>query len=373
MSSTGGRQRPNRENRAAAAAHERQQPRQQQHADEQRVHATGAASSAAASPPTSDAGLQYGQAQWGMSATMPGSQVAAACMEGSLDLDVTVLAFAQWVTEMKARSQTSSHQMQAEMSIIRNAITTNNTEMSDFKRHSASIQQQMQNEIVEIRESLSNVFMEITNAVRNNAGADQDIKLKIQSLNEQAVRNETAFAQLADAADQSQTKLRNAVQEMQHSSERMRDELVGLNRHTEGLETNLTERADGIAAEIEQLSQDLRVQLERRKEHLKKMVNDVCGISNSLTGWMGDFSDQKRGTSDMQNKIQSSLYVLDQAQPKPALKAAIPFGAQVQPDAAARARLSPQPQRTAQTVAMVPTHILPSGMAVHAGARQFYR
>merc|ERR1719424_105253 len=119
---------------------------------------------------------------------------------------------------------------------------------------------------------------------------------------------------------------------MQHSSERMRDELVGLNRHTEGLETSLTERADGIAAEIEQLSQDLRVQLERRKEHLKKMVNDVCGISNSLTGWMGDFSDQKRGTSDMQNKIQSSLYVLDQAQPKPqpALKAAIPFSAQVQ-------------------------------------------
>ena len=31
----------------------------------------------------------------------------------------------------------------------------------------------------------------------------------------QAVRNETSFAQLADAADQSQSKLRNAVQESQ--------------------------------------------------------------------------------------------------------------------------------------------------------------
>merc|ERR1740138_272352 len=127
------------------------------------------------------------------------------------------------------------------MSIIRNAITSNNGDLSDFKRHSAAIQQQMQAEINEIRESLSSVFMEITAAVRNNASADQDIKLKIQSLNEQAVRNETAFAQLADAADQSQSKLRNAVQEMQLSSERMRDELALLTRYNEGLETNLSD------------------------------------------------------------------------------------------------------------------------------------
>merc|ERR1712232_351482 len=164
------------------------------------------------------------------------------------------------------------------------------------------------------RESLSTVFMEITNAVRNNAAADQDIKLKIQSLNEQAVRNETQFAQLADAADQSQSKLRSAVKEMQHNSERMRDELVALNRHIETLETTITDRSDNLGMDVEQLSQDLKVQLERRREHLKKMVNDVCGISNSLTGWMTDFTEQKKGTADIQNKIQSSLYVLDQSQ-----------------------------------------------------------
>merc|ERR1719168_325154 len=130
--------------------------------------------------------------------------------------------------------------MRAEMSMIRNAITANHTDLSDFKRHGAAIQQQMQSEINEIRESLSNVFMEITSAVRNNAAADQDIKLKIQSLNEQAVRNETAFAQLADAADQSQSKLRNAVQEMQSSSEQMREELSSLTRFNESMETSIS-------------------------------------------------------------------------------------------------------------------------------------
>merc|ERR1719401_2100386 len=128
--------------------------------------------------------------------------------------------------------------MTAEMSMIRNAIAGNHTDLSDFKRHGAGIQQQMQSEINEIRESLSSVFMEITSAVRNNAAADQDIKLKLQLLSEQAVRNETAFAQLADAADQSQSKLRNAVQEMQSSSEQMREELSSLTRFNESMETS---------------------------------------------------------------------------------------------------------------------------------------
>merc|ERR1711920_510245 len=97
---------------------------------------------------------------------------------------------------------------------------------------------------------LGSVFTEITSAVRNNAAADQDIKLKIQSLSEQAVRNETAFAQLADAADQSQSKLKHAVTEMQLNSERMREDLGTLNRHTENLETVVNDRADRISGEM---------------------------------------------------------------------------------------------------------------------------
>merc|ERR1719321_2608281 len=137
---------------------------------------------------------------------------------------------------MKSRQNNAHQQLKAEMSVIRNAITSNSTELSDFKRHSASIQQHMQAETSEIRKTLSTVFMEITGAVRNNAEADQDTRLKIQNLNEQAVHNETNFTQLADAADQSQSKLRNAVQEMQASSERMREELSTLSRYSETLE-----------------------------------------------------------------------------------------------------------------------------------------
>lgn len=249
----------------------------------------------------------------------PGGNPPAAARQASdpastMDMDVTVLAFAQWVSEMKARNHNSQHHMQAEMSIIRNAIASNGSDLLDFKRHSAAIQQQMQNEISEIRESLGGVFQEITSAVRNNSAADQDLRMRIQTLSEQAIRSETAFAQLADAAEQSQSKLRSAVQEMQLSSERMRDELGNLTRHSEGLEVATADRADRLATDVDQLTQDTRVQLDRRKEHLKKMVGDVMQIGESLQGLITDLGSHKKVSEDSHTKLSATLSALDRAQ-----------------------------------------------------------
>merc|ERR1712060_411919 len=127
---------------------------------------------------------------------------------------------------------------------------------------------------------------------------------------------ETAFAQLADAADQSQSKLRNAAQEIQSSSERMRDELGALTRHAESLETVTGERAERLNTDVAKLTEELHVQLERKKEHLKKMVNDVVSIGESLQHLVVDFSEQRKSANEAQNNLQNSLYVLDQASKK---------------------------------------------------------
>merc|ERR1719336_44839 len=197
--------------------------------------------------------------------------------------------------------------------MIRNAITSNHTDLSDFKRHGAAIQQQMQSEINEIREMLSNVFLEITSAVRNNAAADQDVKQKIQDLNEQAIRNETFFAQLADAANQSQLKLRNDVKDMQITSEHMRNDLIDLSRQTESFDSTLGERAERIQTDSDLFSQDVHLHLERRKEHLKKMVNDVVQIGESLQNLVADVTEQRRSTGATQSKLQALLYALEHA------------------------------------------------------------
>ena len=63
---------------------------------------------------------------------------------GGQDVDMTVQSFAQWLTEMKSSSSASLSQLLSEMSIIRDGITANNQDLTEFKRHSTSIQTQMQ-------------------------------------------------------------------------------------------------------------------------------------------------------------------------------------------------------------------------------------
>mmetsp|Transcript_100467 Transcript_100467/g.181305 ORF Transcript_100467/g.181305 Transcript_100467/m.181305 type:complete len:356 (-) Transcript_100467:59-1126(-) len=268
------------------------------------------------------AGAAAASAPQASSARPYGSDNTSLGMESALDMDVTVLAFAQWVSEMKSRQSNTTKSLQVELNTIKNSINGNHLDLSDFKRHGAAIQQQMQAETNEIRESLSAVFMEITSAVRNNTAADQDLKLKIQSLNEQAVRNETAFAQLADAADQSQSKLKQAVQDMQQTSERMRDDLLGLNQHTEILQTTVNDRSERLGDDMDQIAQELRSQMERRKDQLKKMVQDVVVIGESLTVLKADLGDVRQGAGTTQSRLQSTLYSMDQHQRREASSSA---------------------------------------------------
>eukprot|EP00930_Biecheleria_cincta_P077996 TRINITY_DN6534_c0_g1_i1.p1 TRINITY_DN6534_c0_g1~~TRINITY_DN6534_c0_g1_i1.p1 ORF type:complete len:361 (-),score=89.94 TRINITY_DN6534_c0_g1_i1:293-1375(-) len=272
-------------------------------AAQERVLPGGQAAAAAAAAAAASAPASYSQAY----------QMNACGNDAMLDMDVTVLAFAQWVSGLKKTHGNAHKSLQIELNTIKNAINGNHSDLSDFKRHGAAIQQQMQAEISEIRESLSSVFMEITAAVRNNAAADQDLKMKIQSLNEQAVRNETAFAQLTDAADQSQTKLRSAVVEMQKKSEAMRDELVLLTQHTDSLQVSVHDRSERLQSDIDLLHKDLRTQIEKRKTNFQKMVYDVVNIGESLQTLNQDFLGLKQGASNNQSKLQSSLYSLDQS------------------------------------------------------------
>jgi len=271
-----------------------------------------------------------------------GTSAADSGLESNWDMDVTVLAFAQWVSELKNKQANSQRSLQVELNTIKNAINSNHTDLADFKRHGAAIQQQMQAETNEIRESLSAVFMEITAAVRNNTAADQDLKMKIQSLNEQAVRNETAFAQLADAADQSQSKLQNAVSEMQQSSDRMREDILALNQLTESLQTTVHDRSEKLQSNTELLQQDMRTQLEKRKVQVQKMVHDVVNIGESLQGLVGDFGNQRRGANNAQSRLQSSLFSLDQTQRREAVSAPAPAS---------------QPQSAYQMAGMAPSQV----------------
>merc|ERR550514_1727539 len=111
--------------------------------------------------------------------------LGGARMPDPKDLDVTVLAFAQWLSEMRARSNASLQQMLAEMGIIRNGITSNNTDLTEFKRNTASVQQQMQSQISDLRDKLTDAYTEISSMKKTKSQFEQEVHAEYQSVSEQ--------------------------------------------------------------------------------------------------------------------------------------------------------------------------------------------
>jgi chromosome segregation ATPase len=232
--------------------------------------------------------------------------------DGSGDVDVTALAFAQYVSEMKQRASSAHHQLHAEMGVIRNAISANNQDLMDFKRHSAAVQQQMQAEISQLREALSSVFIEITNAVRSGSESDHDLKLNFQSLDEQIIQNDTLIQQLSESAELSQVQMQEFVAELQTQAERVRDELAGLKQYVADLETKSSERAAQLSVAVSELAKKRAALQEVRKEQVMKMRAETQKLLDPLATLQEDLKTYRQENTLGQNKVQQGVFQLEE-------------------------------------------------------------
>eukprot|EP00913_Durusdinium_trenchii_P021129 g19853.t1 len=96
-------------------------------------------------------------------------------MKPEVDHDPTVKTFTNWLAEMKVQNHRTVQEILSETSIIRDSITANNMELTDFKRHSSSISQQMQSQLTDLREKLTTAFGEITALVKQKTQSDSEM------------------------------------------------------------------------------------------------------------------------------------------------------------------------------------------------------
>ncbi|CAK0885207.1 unnamed protein product [Prorocentrum cordatum] len=206
-----------------------------------------------------------------------------AAMESAADFDVTALAFARWASEFRARLMAAERQAWGEMGAARASLAAGRADLAELREQTADARRQVRSGADDFREELSGLFAKITEAVRSNASADQDLRLQIQSLREQSLRNDAAFAQLADSAGRSQAALRDSVQELQAGAARAREELRSLGLRAQALEGAAGERAERAEACAEQLAREVRAQTERRREELRRSAGEVVAAGESLT------------------------------------------------------------------------------------------
>lgn len=224
------------------------------------------------------------------------------------DLDVTVLAFAQWLSEMRSRSNHSLNQMLAEMGIIRNGITSNNTDLTEFKRNTATVQQQMQSQISDLRDKLTDAYTEIANMKKTKSQFEQEVHAEYQSLLEQQQFKTLEMETLKKHYAHTHQQLQQQIIQLQSEVNELR--MRGDDAHRQTHLNN--EQHVNKVGEVEMATQYANNELKRlRSDHDQAIAN----LAENMNRWNDTLRDLSKEFHDFQKvmnvnhqRIQSSLW-----------------------------------------------------------------
>jgi len=229
------------------------------------------------------------------------------------EVDATMQAFAQWLSEMKGRSNSSLAQMLAEMGIIRDGITKECTELTEYKRHSISIQQQMQSQLTDLREKLTSAFAEITSLVKQKTATDQELNSEIQALHTQLAMKTAELEALKKSYSSTHQQLQNNLIQTQQQLQTTSGEIHAAKKQAQAVQ----ESASSKMTQVEQALQRLRGLLEgtgrEGQSHAMLIQEDIAKLHESLTSLSADFFEQKRTTLQVQNRLTSQVSQLEES------------------------------------------------------------
>merc|ERR550514_1252803 len=179
--------------------------------------------------------------------------------------------------------------MLAEMGIIRNGITSNNTDLTEFKRNTATVQQQMQSQISDLRDKLTDAYTEIANMKKTKSQFEQEIHAEYQSLSEQQ--------QLQQQIIQLQSEV---------NEQRMKGDEAYRQSHI----TN--EQQVNKVSEVEMAAQYANNELKRlRSDHDQAIANlaeNMNRWNDTLRDLSKEFHDFQKVMNVNQQRLQSSLW-----------------------------------------------------------------
>merc|ERR1719230_2168018 len=205
--------------------------------------------------------------------------------------------------------------MLAEMGIIRNGITSNNTDLTEFKRNTATVQQQMQSQISDLRDKLTDAYTEIANMKKTKSQFEQEIHAEYQSLSEQlqfkTLELETlkkGYAHTHQLLQQQIIQLQTEVNEL-----RMRNDDAQRNSHI------VSEQHVNKVSEVEMLTQHSANDLKRlRSDHdqsISNLAENMNKWNDTLRDMAKEFHDFQKVMNANHQKIQASMWDI-QAQTK---------------------------------------------------------
>jgi len=218
------------------------------------------------------------------------------------DLDVTVLAFAQWLHEMRSRSSSSLQQMMAEMGIIRNGIASNNADLAEFKRSTATVQQEMQKQISDLHAKMADACADAAGLKASRVELEREVLATTQSFSDQlaikageAQSMQKAYAAAYDQLQQELSQLQGEVRDL-----RMRDDAQRQARLA----------CEGKVCEVEASAQLANKELLRLRTDHDQSVKELSG---NMGRWNDTVRDLAKEFHDFRKAVGAGQGRLDRA------------------------------------------------------------
>merc|ERR1719281_1248367 len=194
-------------------------------------------------------------------------------------------------------------QMLAEMGIIRDGISSNSTDLTEFKRHSISIQQQMQSQLTDLREKLTSAFGEITSLVKQKTATDQELMSEINALQQQLSMKTAELDALKKSYSSTHQQLQNHLIQIQSQLQSTNSEIQAAKKHAQAVQEGTVQKMNEVEGTVQRITQVLDSTSREGHGHAMLIQEDIAKIHEAMTSLSADFYDNKRLSISVQNKL----------------------------------------------------------------------
>ncbi|CAE7210655.1 Ctsb [Symbiodinium natans] len=214
---------------------------------------------------------------------------------------------------MKVQNNRTVQEILSETSIIRDSITANNMELTDFKRHSSSISQQMQSQLTDLREKLTSAFGEITALVKQKTQSDSEMMQDVNTLQQNLSQKTYELEALKKSYSQAHQHLQSSLIQMQNHLQVTQNEVSTAKSSCERVQRESTQRFSQLESNLKSMTEEYSRGTGEVRNQMRQLKDEIARIQQSLTSVTSEFEDHKRVSTSTHNKLQAQVWSVEEA------------------------------------------------------------
>jgi flagellar biosynthesis regulator FlaF len=256
------------------------------------------------------------QAQQARAKAMAAASSKAAIGKPSVDpkeIDVAVLQYAQWLSEIKIRSTSAQHQQNSDIALLKETMTTHGNGLAEFKRHTSAVQQQLLAQVAELREKLSDCFAEIATLARQKAEVDMRAQQELQAFREVLTSKNRELEAIRKANAEHVSTLQAQLSQCAAKLTAAENEMAILRRSS-------AQQHDSTLAKFNEVDRSMEVFHSSMAQN-RKIVDEVKAANREEREWVhqaldnlqSEVEDYKKEHMAQSTKVAAQVYVLEEA------------------------------------------------------------